>query len=135
MKEIYLDTNIILDFLGNRAPFGIHALRIFKKGLNGDWKLWTSSISVTTAYYILEKELDRNKAKEKIGLLLNYVSIHPITKQNLQTALASQFKDFEDGVQHFCALSNGSINCIVTRNQKDFQHSQIPVMGPEELFL
>ena len=135
MKHFFLDTNIILDFLGNRVPFAKPALKIFTKGLKKEWQLWTSSNSVTTAYYILEKELERDTAKEKISQLLNYIYIHPIQKKDLQTSLVSQFKDFEDGVQHFCALSHGKIDGIITRNKKDFKHSQLPVYAPEELFI
>ena len=135
MKRYFLDTNIILDFLGNREPFGKFALQIFNKSLKKEWELWTSSNSVTTSYYILEKALDRKQAKEKIGLLLNYISIHPILKKDLQSSLVSNFKDFEDGVQHFCALSHGNLNGIITRNKKDFKYSQVPVYAPEELFV
>lgn len=135
MKHFFLDTNILLDFLGNRIPFGRLALKIFKKGLEKEWSLWTSSNSVTTAYYILEKDSNSELAKEKIGQLLQYISVHPILKEDLQAALASRFKDFEDGVQHFCALSQGRIDGIITRNKKDFKHSQLPVYAPEELFI
>jgi len=108
MKVYFLDTNIILDFLGNRKPFGKYALLIFNRALSKEWELWTSSNSIITCYYILEKE-------------------------DLLTAVVSKFWDFEDGVQHACVLSHGKIEAIITRNTRDFKNSQIPVYAPEEV--
>lgn len=133
MKVYFLDTNIILDFLGNRKPFGTHVLHIFNQGLSREWELWTSSNSIITAYYLLEKELGVEAAKQKIGSLLRHISVQPIEKEDLLTAVISKFSDFEDGVQHACALSQGKIDAIITRNLRDFKHSLIPVYAPEEV--
>lgn len=133
MKVYFLDTNILIDFLGNRAPFGKYALQIFDYGRTQKWQLWTSGNSITTTYYILERELGSVLAKEKVGRLLAYISIQPISKEDSVAAVASKFKDYEDGVQHFCALRNETIEAIITRNKKDFKHSQLPVFAPEEV--
>ena len=135
MNHYFLDTNIILDFLANRQPFGKYAYAIFERSVISDkgWNLWTSSNSITTTYYILEKSLGNIEAKEKIKILLQYISVQVITKENFQVALTSKFVDLEDAVQYFCALSNDKIRGIVTRNVKDFKHSQLPVYPPEEV--
>ncbi len=135
MKVYFLDTNIILDFLGNRKPFGKFALQIFNQGRIKQWELWTSDNSVITTYYILEKEVGRDAAKEKIGRLLQYIDVQPIHKEDLSAAISSKFKDFEDGTQYFCALRQGKVDAIITRNKKDFKASQIPVLGSEEVIL
>jgi len=134
MKKYFLDTNILLDFLGNRQPFGKYALQILNKGRLKEWELWTSDNSITTSYYIIGREIGEKNARIKIGKLLNYIEIQPVGKSELQTALISKFKDFEEGVQHFCALSIENIDGFITRNQKDYKHSQIKVYSPEELF-
>jgi hypothetical protein len=46
-------------------------------------------------------------------------------------ALASNFNDFEDGLQYFVAMDNES-DIIITRNKKDFKNSKIPVMTAGE---
>lgn len=129
----FLDTNILLDFVAKRQPFSSSALYIFNKALRGEWELWTSDNAVTTTYYVIEKKVGTKLAKKAISTLLKYLYIQPISKEILQTALISNFKDFEVGVQHFCALSNGHIDGIVTRNIKDFKVSQIPIFAPEDL--
>lgn len=135
MEKYFLDTNILLDFIGNRKPFGRFALKVMMASVQGKWELWTSDNSITTTYYIIEKEIGAKHAKEKIDRLLDYLLIQPVHKSQLKMALSSPFNDFEDGVQHYCALSIPGISGIITRNKKDFKKSQLAIYSPEELFL
>jgi len=133
MKKFFLDTNVLIDFLSGRAPFGKSALRIFDQALKGRWQLWTSDNSITTAYYIIEKTVGAEAARIKIGKMLNYLSIQPVEKRDLEAALTSAFKDFEDGVQYFCAMQIDGIEGIITGNTKDFKASRIQVFRPDEV--
>lgn len=133
MTSYFLDTNILIDFLGNRGPFGAFALRIFEKRLKREWTLWTSDNSVLTTYYIIGKEIGEDNARKKIAKLVDYLEIQAVQKTDIQAALASQFKDLEDGVQHFCASNIIGLAGIITRNKKDFLPSQIPIFEPWDL--
>ena len=62
MKNIFLDTDILIDFLGDRKPFSKFALSIFVAGYNKKLKLYTSSNSITIAYYMLAKQVSENRA-------------------------------------------------------------------------
>ncbi|GAB2491618.1 type II toxin-antitoxin system VapC family toxin [Algoriphagus taiwanensis] len=133
MKKYFLDTNILLDFLGNRHPFGKYALEILNKSRLKKWELWTSENSILTSYYIISKEIGDVESRNKISRLINFLEIQPTQKVHIQQALGSDFKDLEDGVQHFCASSIPGLEGIITRNKKDFKPSQIPVIEPWEL--
>ncbi|MFN3759699.1 MAG: type II toxin-antitoxin system VapC family toxin [Algoriphagus aquaeductus] len=133
MNRYFLDTNILLDFLGNRHPFGKYALEIFNKSLLKEWELWTSDNSILTSYYIISKEIGEAESRIKISRLINFLEIQPTQKAHIQQALDSNFKDLEDGVQHFCASSIPGLEGIITRNKKDFKTSQIPVFEPWEV--
>ncbi|MFL0684503.1 MAG: type II toxin-antitoxin system VapC family toxin [Algoriphagus aquaeductus] len=133
MNRYFLDTNILLDFLGNRHPFGKYALEIFNKSLLKEWELWTSDNSILTSYYIISKEIGEAESRIKISRLINFLEIQPTQKAHIQQALDSNFKDLEDGVQHFCASSIPVLEGIITRNKKDFKTSQIPVFEPWEV--
>lgn len=133
MNRYFLDTNILLDFLGNRQPFGKYALEILNKSRTKEWELWTSDNSILTSYYIIAKEIGEAESRIKISRLINFLEIQPTQKAHIQQALDSSFKDLEDGVQHFCASSIPGIGGIITRNKKDFKTSQIPVFEPWEV--
>ncbi|WP_288372950.1 PIN domain-containing protein [uncultured Algoriphagus sp.] len=133
MTQYFLDTNILLDFLGNRQPFGKYALEIFNKSRLKEWQLWTSDNSILTSYYIISKEIGEAESRIKIGRLINYLEIQPTQKAQILQALNSDFKDLEDAVQYFCASGIPKLEGIITRNKKDFKSSQIPVFEPWEV--
>lgn len=132
--NLFLDTNILVDLTANREPFSKWAIKIFSDAKNAKWKLITSSISILTTYYIIEKQIGTNRAKRILKILLNRLEVKDITKLELLTSLTTKFKDFEDSVQHECAKSYKKVDIIITRNKKDFKHSTIQVMSPEELY-
>ncbi|MDH5400516.1 MAG: PIN domain-containing protein [Cyclobacteriaceae bacterium] len=133
--KLFLDTNILIDLVGNRAPFASWAYKIFQKQKTEHWKLYTSSNSVLTTYYILERELGQKKSKQAIKILLSRLEIIPIEKSDMLKGLITEFKDFEDAVQHECALKKNGLDYIITRNKKDFKKSVLPVLSSEELFI
>lgn len=132
--NLFIDTNILIDLLANRKPFSNFAYKIFRDQKIGKWKLYTSSNSIVTTYYIVSKEIGESKARKAIKILLNRIEILSISKIDLESALITKFKDYEDSVQHECAKSETKMHCIVTRNKKDFKHSIIKVLSSEELY-
>lgn len=52
-------------------------------------------------------------------------------KKQLEKALSIEASDFEDVLQYMCAKDAGC-DCIITRNQKDFDFSDIPVMSASD---
>ena len=65
--------------------------------------------------------------------LLEYLHIVSVDADVLKKGLKSRHKDFEDAIQIICAYTIEKIDCIVTRNTKDFRAAEIPVLTPEEL--
>ena len=87
MIHIFIDTDIILDFLGDRKPFSKHASLIFINAEQKEFKLYTSSNSITTAYYILCKLTDEQHARNLIAGLFEYVTVIAVTETILKQAL------------------------------------------------
>lgn len=135
MTYLFIDTDIILDFLGDRKPFAKYSAQIFLEAHNKKFKLYTSSNSITTTYYILGKTLDNKKARQLVTDLLDYVHVIPVTDKILRLALKSNFNDFEDAVQDHCAQTVDKMKHIITRNLRDYKKSQIKAIGPEQLFI
>ncbi|MFN8249234.1 MAG: PIN domain-containing protein [Ferruginibacter sp.] len=132
MKIIFLDTNVIIDFLADRRPFSLTAAEIFNASLSGDVKIFISSVSYNNIYYILRQSLSHTATIKLLEELSEITEVVDVTKAIIKKSLKSDFKDFEDAIQYNCALTIGKIDCIVTRDSKDFKKSALPVMNPQE---
>jgi len=132
MKEIFLDTNIIIDYLTNREPFSRSALQLFSLAENNKIRLNVSAISYTTIYYVLRKNNSHQAIIQNLELLTNLCNILPINQTIIEQAMESGFTDFEDAVQYYSALQNTNCSVIISRNTKDFKSSAIQVMSPDE---
>ncbi|HWY11520.1 MAG TPA: PIN domain-containing protein [Bacteroidia bacterium] len=132
MKKVFVDTNILIDLIADRKPFSKFAIEIFEMADEKKIKLFTSSHSIATTHYLLKKYIDEKELRKIIYLLLDYLVIIPIDIDIIKKGLKSKHKDFEDALQIICAYSIERINCIVTRNTRDFKGSEIPVLTPDE---
>ena len=132
MKNIFVDTNIIIDLLTERQLFSKMAVKIFDLSKKKNFKIFISSHTIAATHYILKKYIDDKKLRLILLDLLNFVSVIVIDDLILKTALKSNHKDFEDGIQILVAQSNRNIDCIVTRNIKDFKLASINVYTPDE---
>jgi predicted nucleic acid-binding protein len=130
--KILLDTNIVLDVLMDRMPFSDSAVELFSKIENGTITGYLCGTTVTTIYYLVSKAVGAARAQEEMRKLLNIFDVAPVNRRVLEAALAADFTDFEDAVTHEAACHVG-VDAIVTRNQKDFKKSRIPVYSAEEM--
>jgi predicted nucleic acid-binding protein len=133
MKKIFVDTNIIVDLIADRKPFSKFAIDLFSRAENKKVRLFTSSHSIATTHYLLKKYIDEKDLRNILYDLTDYITIMPIEVETIKKGLRSKHKDFEDALQIICAYSVEKIDCIVTRNIKDFKDCEIPVLTPDEL--
>ncbi len=132
MKQIFLDTNVNIDFLAGRKPFSIAAAQIFDLAVSGKIKVYISAVSYNNIYYILSQTYSNTQTIKLLDELCEMTEVADVTKAIIKKSLKSGFKDFEDAIQYNCALSLNKIDFIVTRNTKDFKKSTLPVMNPQE---
>ena len=133
-KRVFIDTNVMLDFLGERKPFYTSIAKIATMGEKGELALVVSPISFATVNYFLSKFESSKIASEKLRKFKIISEICSLDGQTIEKGLNSSFKDFEDALQNYSAEASGSISTIITRKIKDYKHSQLAVMTPE-LFL
>ncbi len=133
MKRVFVDTNIIVDLIADRRPFSKFAIRLFSNAENRKVKLFTSSHSIATTHYLLKKYVDEKQLREILENLLDYLTVVAISQDVIKKGLKSKHKDFEDALQIIAASTIDNLDCIVTRNIKDFKGSEIPVFSPDEL--
>ncbi len=131
MKNILVDTNIIIDLLTKRREYYKPASILFTLSDYKEVNLCISSLSFANTYYLLQKELNANKAKEVLRKFKLLVKVLPMDDKIIDLSLNSDFKDFEDAIQYYTAIEN-KLEVIITRNLKDFKLSKLPVMKADE---
>jgi len=132
MKDkLFLDTNVMLDLLGERAPFYEAIAKIATIADKGKIKLIVSTLSYSTVFYLLSKFENNEIVKNKLRKFRVICDTSDLTDKIINKGLTSKFTDFEDALQYHCALKM-DCNILITRNEKDFKESDIPVMTPEE---
>lgn len=132
MKQVFLDTNVIIDFLADRKPFSVYAAKIFNYAVSVKVKLYISAVSYNNIYYILRQSFSNIDTLKLLDELSEMTEVADVTKSVIKKSLKSELKDFEDAIQYNCALSLNKIDFIVTRDTKDYRKSLLPVMNPEE---
>jgi len=133
MKKVFVDTNILVDLIADRRPFSKFAIQLFSKAEERKIKLYTSSHSIATTHYLLKKYIDEKELRDVLHSILDYLNIIAIDLDVIKKGLKSKHKDFEDALQIISAYSIEKLDCIVTRNTKDFKGSEISVLTPDEL--
>lgn len=130
MQKLFLDTNIILDFLGERENFYEPAAKLMTLADKKQIEIFTTTTSITNAFYILSKFEGQKTTWEKVRKFKLICGISVTDDEVVEKALNSDFKDLEDALQYFSAVAT---NCeiLITRNEKDFKNALIPVMDAE----
>ncbi len=127
--KIFLDTNIIIDLLMKRKYELDSIDEIFKLGGKEIINLFISESVITTAFYILRKEIriDTLSAFREICKTMNVI---PFSKDILYYPL-EKYNDTEDGLLYFLAYK-AKMNFFITRNVKDFKFlfPSLPVLSP-----
>ena len=128
--RLFLDTNVIIDLLGERDPYYLEIAKITTLADLNEIELVVSALSYSTVYYILSKYDSNENVKNKLRKFKILANISDLNTEVIEKSLSSNFKDFEDGIQYFCAIES-KCSAILTRNIIDYKHSQIPVMTAE----
>jgi len=132
MKDkLFIDTNVMLDLLGERELFYDSIAKIATLADKGKVKLVVSSLSFSTVFYLLLKFEESGVIKEKLRKFKVISETSDLTDRIIEKGLSSKFSDFEDALQYHCALKM-DCNLLITRNVKDFKRSSIPIMTPVE---
>ena len=133
-NNLFIDSDIILDVLINREEHYENSSAIFRLFEDDLVKLYTTPSIIINIQYIGQKILTKEKCKQGIKYLLNYLEILESSKITILEAYNSNFTDIEDAIQFYTVKKSGIINYIITRNTKDYKkrQTQIPVLTPTQ---
>jgi len=131
VKAVLCDINFILDIFLERKPFYASAAQIFAMIEAKHLKGYLCANSFPTLYYILAKELKRDKAMRVLEKVRIVFRVATVNEKVIDLSLASDFKDFEDAVQCYSAVL-AKVDCLITRNKADYITDILSIMTPEE---
>lgn len=130
--KVFVDTNIIVDFLTKREPFDKAAAQLFNKADKGEIEAYVPASVFPFLFYLLTKVLSsKAEAWTAVASLRQLVYPLPVDQRIIDFALASSFKDLEDAMQYQVAEAN-SMQYFITRNLKDFRNVKITVLTAED---
>jgi predicted nucleic acid-binding protein len=124
--KVFLDTNILLDFLGEDRPLHFEAVQIVRHLIMNDVETYLSEDMLTTIYYISK---NKTKALEFFETVLHIWKIVSFGRERLFEAItiSKEGKDFEDVLQ---CLSAKELQCsILITNDKEFYPCGIEIMN------
>lgn len=119
--RVFLDTNVILDYLLKREPFYSDAKRILNACLYSIDGFVTPH-SLIDIFYMLNERTDSSEEYCRNTILKLKTVLNVVSETDSTVFLAiknTEFKDFEDSIQHECAVF-ADADYIITRNRKTF---------------
>ena len=128
--NVLIDTCVFLDVLQKREPFFEEAHAVLLCAANRRINGYLSAKAVTDFYYLLHRVNHSDSETRKI--LSKLVTVFGVANTNgsdCQKALLSETSVFEDAVMIETAEREG-MDCIVTRNVRDYAKSKVRVLSP-----
>jgi predicted nucleic acid-binding protein len=132
MYKIFLDTNIILDYLiiereGNHAAQRIMGLTVEEK-----LESYISPISLLNIFYILRQQMTDQERKDIIESFLEILNVVELDFDTLQMGLFTPIANYEDGVQYISA-KKACVDFIITGDER-FRNCdlEIPIISSSE---
>ena len=127
-----IDTCVIVDVLQNREPFCDDAQSIFFFCANQQFEGFLTAKSITDIYYLTHRQTHSNKTtRDVLTKLCVLFGLLDTTALDIRKAISAEISDFEDAVMVETAVRS-RVECIVTRNTRDYNKAPIPVYTPAE---
>lgn len=134
--RLLVDSNIIIDYLCKREPFFQSAKLLMTLGQLHEFNLWFTSAQANDIFYVTTHgvdKLDSLNSKTRIKGLRTFMQVIGVDAPTFDRALNSDWDDLEDACVYFAARSIRA-DAIITRNQRDFAQSDIPVFDCDGFF-
>lgn len=134
MVKVFLDTNIVMDFLEKERNRHLISSAIIRECLLGNIKGCISETVVTNCSYLLRKTYSQNQLNEIFSNFSIYFKFLGLNNLSIQKACKVNIRDLEDAILYQLAFEN-SCQYFITTNTKDFisiSQPQLKVVTPEE---
>ena len=127
-----IDTCIVIDALQSREDFYDDAQKIFLAVANKWFVGFLTAKSVTDIYYLMHRYTHNDKdTRVALNTLFQLFELIDTAGMDCRRAISSDISDYEDAVMVESAVRSG-VDCIVTRNIKDYDKSPVPIYLPSD---
>lgn len=126
LQKLLLDTNVVIDFVGQREPFYRDAKLLMLCGRVGEFSLWITSSQVTDIIFIMTDGGEKSKVPEtleKLRVLRTFVNVLAVSDADIDKMLTASWSDPEDGLLVELALKMRA-DAIITRDA-DFPETDL----------
>lgn len=79
----------------------------------------------------MRKDKGVKTALDSLLRLKMLLKVCTVSEKTIELALSSTFRDFEGAIQYYSAVDN-NLDCLITRNKRDYRATDIPVYLPKE---
>ena len=138
-KNIYFDTNVIIDLFDNARPYHHYSVEVFQKIFaDENMNVYINTDTLSNLFYILRSrmKLSFKKSLENMEFIEESFSVVCSQSKEVRDALyickEDIFDDYEDAMQYICALKVEA-TLLITNNPKDFKNASIDVVTTKEL--
>jgi predicted nucleic acid-binding protein len=132
--NIFLDTNIIVDFLDPLRPSHEDSTTLFNYLYEGKFKAYYSESVATTIAYVIRKDYSKNRICEIIDSLNRKIILLPCGASHIANAANKMPPDFEDALLYEIALHH-QLDYFITsdiRHFKPIESANLPVINSRE---
>jgi predicted nucleic acid-binding protein len=130
--KILVDLNIVLDTLLDREGFSESSAQVLAAVERGEIAGYLCATSVDTLDYLLTRTLDRKSARCQLRTVRRLLRVAAVDEAVIDAAISAGWADLEDAIVHESARM-ADLDGIVTRDEKGFKKSSLPVYAPQGL--
>lgn len=132
MHKLFLDTNVLLDFLISERDGNQFAQSIIEMAADDEVVCYISPVSLLNIFYILRKQKTEQERKDIIESFIDILDIVPLDYDILQMGLYAPIKDYEDGIQYMSA-KKANVDFIVSSDREFGKHNlDVQIISPED---
>lgn len=131
--NLFLDANVILDYILKRPEGYKPAKIIFEKIVNGEHLAHTSPVIVHIVSHILKKILGAKQTRKIMLALLNDVQVVDTHHDVIIQAMSAGWDDIEDALQYYTALHHKA-DLFLSRDEAFAKKAipSLPIYEPEK---
>ena len=131
--KVFVDTNIVLDYLGERTGDLPACEILIEASLDNKVVLVIAAHSLTNMFYITRKSFPTAERLQMIRSICGICKTHPVSGTTIEKAIASGYStDLEDALQIQCAIES-DCDYFITRDKDLFEKCPIRILFPNEL--